>query len=95
MAHSIGKNLYFSFLKLETSYRLPSKKLSDLLKSHGIVQNNKKTAKWLLHLSKSLNFLEEVENIFIVLTNKKYKLFPIEWAMKHTQTTKIDEPKDF
>ena len=95
MAHSIGKNLYFSFLKLATSYHLPPKKLSDLLKSLGIVQNNKKTAKWSFHLSKSLNFFEELQNIVIVLKNEKYKLFPIEWAMKHTQTTKIDEPKDF
>jgi len=44
MVHWIGKNLYFSFFKLETSYYLLSKKLKDFFKSHGIVQNNKKTA---------------------------------------------------
>ena len=41
----------------------------------------KKTAKRLFHLSKSLNFFEELQNIVIVLKNEKYKLFPIEWAL--------------
>ena len=84
MAHSKGKNLYFPFFKLSTSYHLPPKKLSDLLIYLSSTESSKiikKTAKWLFHLSKSLNFFEDFRNVIIVLKNEKYKLFSIEWTV--------------